>query len=76
MMNRSGKGGEILIMSETLRKYGAKYNTTYCEFCGLSTDVKPVTSFGGINIANGSKFVEIDTNKEYRYDAKSKTWHD
>lgn len=63
-------------MSVTLRKYGAKYNTTYCEFCGLSTDVKPVTSFGGIFIANGSKFVEIDTNKEYRYDAKSKTWHD
>ena len=38
--------------------------------------MKPVTSFGGINIANGSKFVEMDTNKEYRYDAKSKTWHD
>jgi signal peptidase I len=63
-------------MAKTLRKYGAKYNTTYCEFCGLSTDVKPVTSFGGINIANGSKFVEMNTNKEFRYDADAKVWHE
>lgn len=63
-------------MAKTLRKYGAKYNTTYCEFCGLSTDVKPITSFGGINIANGSKFVEMNTNKEFRYDADAKLWHE
>lgn len=63
-------------MAKTLRKYGAKYNTTYCELCGLSTDVKPVTSFGGINIANGSKFVEMDSNKEFRYDAGAKVWHE
>jgi hypothetical protein len=42
----------------------------------LSTDAKPVTSFGGIFIANGSKFVEMDTNKEYRYDAGAKVWHE
>ena len=63
-------------MSKILRKYGAKYNTTYCEFCGLSTDVKPVTSFGGIFIANGSKFVEMDTNSAYRYDAEAKVWRE
>lgn len=63
-------------MAVTLRKYGAKYNTTFCQFCGLSTDTKPVTSFGGINIANGSKFLEMDTNKEYLYDADAKVWHE
>lgn len=63
-------------MAETLRKYGAKYNTTFCQFCGLSTDAKPVTSFGGINIANGSKFLEMDTNKEYLYDADAKVWYE
>lgn len=61
-------------MAETLRKYGAKYNTTFCQFCGLSTDTKPVTSFGGIFIANGSVFLEMDTNKKYLFDAEHKQW--
>lgn len=61
-------------MSETLRKYGAKYNTTFCQFCGLSTDNKPIISFNGINIANGSEFVEIDTDTKYLYDAEHQQW--
>lgn len=66
------KGGGF--MSETLRKYGAKYNTTFCQFCGLSTDNKPIISFDGINIANGSEFVEIDTDTKYLYDAEHQQW--
>lgn len=63
-------------MAETLRKYGAKYNTTYCELCGLSTDTKPIREFDGVNIANGSKFIEIDTDKEFRYDAENEEWNE
>lgn len=61
-------------MSETLRKYGAKYNTTFCSFVGLSTDTKPTIVFEGINIANGSEFTEIDTNTKYLYDAEHRQW--
>lgn len=61
-------------MSTTLRKYGAKYNTTFCQFCGLSTDTKPTISFDGVYIANGSEFVEIDTDTKYLYDAEHQQW--
>lgn len=61
-------------MSETLRKYGAKYNTTFCLFHGLSTDTKPTVSFEGINIANGSEFIEIDTDTKYLYNTDMQQW--
>lgn len=61
-------------MSETLRKYGAKYNSTYCQFCGLSTDAKPTVSFEGVAIANGSEFIEMDTDKKYLYSADTQQW--
>ena len=63
-------------MSETLRKYGAKYNTTFCSLCGLSTDTKPTGSFDGVGIANGSEFIEMDTGKKYMYDAESSVWNE
>ena len=62
-------------MSETLRKYGAKYNTTFCSLCGLSTDTKPTGSFNGVGIANGSEFIEMDTNKKYLYDEEHQQWN-
>ena len=52
-------------MSETLLRYGAKYNTTVCSFCGLSTDTKPTGIYEGVYIASGSDFVEMDTDKKY-----------
>lgn len=61
-------------MSETLRKYGAKYNVTFCTFCGLSTDSKPTGTYKGMNIANGSKFIEMNTDKKYLYDAENQQW--
>lgn len=36
---------------------------------GLSTDVKPTA-----NIANGAKFIEMDTSKKYYFDLDSNTW--
>ena len=64
-------------MSETLRKYGAKYNVTYCTLVGLSSDTKPTTVLindKGVEIANGSEFIEMDTNKKYLYDATNQQW--
>lgn len=58
----------------TLRKYGEKYNEPYCTFCGLSTDTKPTGVYEGIPIPNGSEFIEMNTDKKYRYDAASTQW--
>lgn len=63
-------------MAETLRKYGAKYNTTYCELCGLSTDTKPTIQYDGVGIANGSLYIEMDTDKKYLYDEENQTWNE
>lgn len=65
-------------MAETLRKYGAKYNVTFCTFAGLSTDTKPVGTAlvdnKGVALANGSEFIEMDTDKKYSYDAENQQW--
>lgn len=61
-------------MSKTLRKYGAKYNVAFCTFCGLSTDTKPTVSFEGVGIANGSEYIEMDTDTKYLYDAGNQQW--
>lgn len=39
------------------------------EYVGLSTDTKPTD-----NVANGSTFVEIDTQKFYIYDEDGGDW--
>lgn len=43
------------------------------ELRGLSTDTKP-TEIGNKEIANGSVFIEIDTQKLYFFDETSKEW--
>lgn len=62
----------------TLRKYGAKYNVTFCTFTGLSTDTKPVGTIlidnKSVGLANGSEFIEMDTDKKYSYDAENQQW--
>lgn len=63
----------------TLRKYGAKYNVTFCTFAGLSTDTKPVGTTlidnKSVALANGSEFIEMDTDKKYAYDAENQQWN-
>lgn len=43
-------------------------------FKGLSTDTKPTETFQGLEIPNGSSFLEIDTQNMVFYDAENKTW--
>lgn len=43
-------------------------------FKGLSTDTKPTDTFQGLEIPNGSSFLEIDTQAMVFYDAENKTW--
>lgn len=61
----------------TLRKYGSKYNTVFCTFCGLSTDTKPTKAMidnRAVSLGNGSEFYEMDTDTKYSWDATSETW--
>ena len=53
--------------------YAKPFNDTltYFEFAGLSTDSKPKAG-----VVTGSKFIEVNTGDEYRYDESgSGTWH-
>lgn len=65
----------------TLIKYGAlgggeKYNANIMYIDGLSTtDTKPTGTFEGMPIPNASVYTEIDTGKQYRYDAAGATWY-
>lgn len=43
-------------------------------FKGLSTDTKPTDKFQGLEIPNGSSFLEIDTQNMVFYDAENKSW--
>ena len=43
----------------------------YIEAAGLSTDTKP-----GGDIITGSKFNEVNTGKEYRFDEVSGEWYE
>ena len=45
------------------------------ELRGLSTDTKP-TKIDGKDIANGSVFIEIDTQKISFFDETSKEWNE
>lgn len=43
----------------------------YIEAAGLSTDTKPNT-----DIITGSRYIEVDTGKEYRFDEVSVEWYE
>ena len=45
-------------------------------FAGKAADEKPVTSYNGTTISNGSVFIEIDTGKSYMYDAEGEEWNE
>lgn len=44
------------------------------EFRGLSTDEKPIAKYGGIEIENGSVFIEMDSETLYFYDKGTDSW--
>lgn len=70
----------------TLVKYGASCNELVLFLEGLSTDTKPIEFFDVYDnngtfitkkvIENGSKYTEIDTGKEFAYDAENETWYE
>lgn len=41
---------------------------------GLSTDEKPIGTFNGLDIPNGAKFIEMDTQKIKFYDKDTDSW--
>ena len=43
----------------------------YIEAAGLSTDTKPNT-----DIITGSRYIEVNTGKEYRFDEVGGQWHE
>ena len=45
--------------------------SSYSELVGLSKDKKPLAAQG---VTNGSLFVEMDTGKQYRFDAETDNW--
>lgn len=58
----------MITNDKNAQKIGGKY-VRPVKLSGLSTDVKPTA-----NIANGSKFNEMDTSKVYYFDLHSTTW--
>lgn len=63
----------ITIVKRENYKINADSYELLVELRGLSTDTKP-TAIDGIDICNGSSFVEIDTQDIYFYDSVSETW--
>ena len=61
-------------MATTMSKYGNAINRPISEIVGLSTDTKPTEKVEDFYIQNGSLFIEMDTNKEYLFDAENKEW--
>lgn len=49
----------------SLIKYGGHQNKNDMNFVGKSTDTKPIKTFDGMPISNGSTFYEMDTETEY-----------
>ncbi len=41
---------------------------------GKSTDEKPIGTFNGLEIPNGAKFIEMDTQKIKFYDKDTESW--
>lgn len=55
----------------TVNKVGGANGTTFTEFYGNTTDVKPTE-----DVPNGSAFYEVDNNmQEYRFDKENKIWY-
>ena len=57
----------------TLIKRGETPVSPILEFCGLSTDTKPIT-YNGDMVSNGSTYYEMDTKDVYIYDAENSIW--
>ncbi len=55
-------------------KRGNNYNIPIMEIYGLSTDEKPLKDESGMDIPNGSYYLEIDTLNLYFFNSETKQW--
>ena len=53
---------------------GTRKSREILNFAGLSSDTKPVTTYGTTLIGNGSTFIAMDTATVYMYDEANSTW--
>lgn len=49
-------------------------NERILELVGLSTDTKPLKNIDGVEITNGSSFLEMDTSNLFLYDEENHRW--
>ncbi len=61
----------MITIENSIRRPGGKFEY---EFRGLSDDEKPEETYGGVKIANGSIFLEMDTQKLWFYDGDTNEW--
>ena len=59
----------VTVDSKIKTEDGMKY-----DFEGLSTDTKPLNTYGGEVIANGSTFMELNTHQISFYDGENNQW--
>lgn len=58
----------------SVTSFNGRTLTGMLELSGKSTDEKPVGSYEGYRIMNGSTFVEMDTGMVYFYDEEAQQW--
>ena len=54
--------------------YGAYSTEEPMSFFCLSTDTKPIGTYGTTAIPNASALLEMDTGKTFLYDAQNEIW--
>ena len=64
----------ITAQKQELTAENTRLNVISFEFRGLSGDDKPLGTYNGTKIANGSIFIEIDTQEIYFYDEANNEW--
>jgi len=63
-----------MVTVERQNKVIDRLNKTSFEFRGLSTDTKPTNKYKDVNIANGSLFIEMDTEDLFFYNEDTSSW--
>lgn len=63
-------------MAVTIGKIGQNTNSRILELYGKSSDIKPIDFIDGMQVINGSIFIEIDTGKGFLFDEQNKTWRE
>ena len=63
-------------MAVTIGKIGQNTNSCILELYGKSSDIKPTDFVNGVQVINGSVFIEIDTGKGFLFDGQNKTWRE